>query len=353
MDYTKGYTASFKMCFVDPNTFADIEWAGRDFDGDVIVSGSINRTTDSLRNSASIVLRDYSALVDKWIRIYMDTSQNGSKDRTALFTGLATSPELSYRDGVYDASVDCYSVLKPAEDIILSRGYYVSAGENGVRRIVDLLNAVKAPVRYQDGAFDNKNAEVKYSIVAEDNETNLSMIEKILNVIGWRMQVFGDGTVYISEWPYDPTKKVIKNLSEIFSPFSNNVVETSFTVRRDWFNCPNVFKAVYNDYIGIAKDEDEESILSIPSRGREIWMVEDAASLDENESIASYAYRRLKEEQSRAREISYSRRYLPGLYPDDIIQLNYEEIKGTFYIDSQTITLGHAAVTNEQLSEVI
>lgn len=346
IDYSKGYTSSFRACFVDPITWSDMEW----FD---LVSGSVNRTTDSLRNSASLTVRSYNELSDRWVRIYMDADQNGGKDREALFTGLASSPGASYHDGVYDVNIDCYSVLKPMEDILLPRGYYVMAGENGVRKILELFRSsnysANIPISYQDGALDDKNAILEYSIVAEGDETNLSMIEKILDVIHWRMQVYGDGTIYLSNWNDAKNDGPIA----IFSSYTNNVIETSFSVKRDLFNCPNVFEAIYGDFTAIARDDDENSPLSTINRGREIWKVEDASSLEETESLGEYALRRLKEEQSVAREINYNRRYVPDVYPDDIIMIDYDQLQGVFYVDSQSITLGHAAVTSEQVSEVI
>lgn len=339
IDYTKGYTASFYATTINPSTWAD----ENRFE---IVSGSVNRENSALRNSASMSIIGTFNYIDSWIRIYMDVDQNGGKDRTPIFTGLATSPGSQYKDGVYTSNLDCYSVLKPAEDIILPRGWYVMAGENGIRKIKELLSVIPAPVEYEDGAFADEDAIVQYSIVAEDNETNLSMVEKILNIINWRMQIFGDGTVYLSDWRDASPVTVL-------SPYTNNVIETEFQINYDLFNCPNVFQAIYGDFMAIAKDESEDSILSTVNRGREIWMVEDAQSLEGTESLASYARRRLKEEQSKARAISYNRRYLPGLYPDDMIHIDYNEFYGDFYIDSQTITLGHAAVTSENITEVV
>ena len=67
-----------------------------------------------------------------------------------------------------------------------------------------------------------------------------------------------------------------------------------------------------------------------------------------------YAKRRLKEEQMPSRTISYDRRYVPDIFPGDLIRLNYpeEKISGTFEIRSQNITLGFAGKTSEEVIEV-
>ena len=174
------------------------------------------------------------------------------------------------------------------------------------------------------------------------------MVEKILTVIDWRLQIEGDGSIYLSSADPDSI-----DVSAIISPEINDVIETNFSRSMDWFDCPNVYRAIYGDYSATARDDDPDSELSTVSRGREIWMVDDSAALMEDESIGEYAQRRLLEEQIRSEHVSYGRRFLPEINQGDRIRINYPELLGDFFVDSQSISLGFNAKVNETVSRYI
>ena len=329
MNYESGYTASFYAAFIDP-----ISWHDRDrFE---LIDGSVSRTDDGLRQSADLECTDYDETQERWIRIYMDANQSGNVTHEALFTGIATSPSHDI-DGQYvERSVECYSVLKPCEDILLPRGWHVRAGTNGIEAIMELLKATPAPIEAEEGAPLLSN-----TIIAEDDETNLSMIDAILSAINWRLQIRGDGTIVLSPLP--------DTESATFSADGLDILQTSLSVDRDWFNCPNVFRASSDDMISIARDDDPSSALSTVARGREIWMGDDDVDLSDDETIAEYAVRRLKEEQQVAETAKYTRRYIPEVNVGDLVKLNYDQIKGTYTVTSQTIQLTYAATTDEEV----
>ena len=70
MDYSNGYTASFYATIVDPLTWMD---------GLVvqIESGSVKRQEDGIRQSAEITVQDFPEDEELYLRIYMDSEQNG------------------------------------------------------------------------------------------------------------------------------------------------------------------------------------------------------------------------------------------------------------------------------------
>lgn len=338
MDFSKGYSASFFGAYYNPVT----EFEEGTFD---IISGSINREESDLRQSANLVLKDYEGLNDQWIRIYMDAKQGSDSERVCLFTGLASCPSQSYTKGVLTTNVQCYSVLKAVSDIQLPIGWYAPAFANGALQIKNLLDGIPFPVYISDEVSTLKNA-----IVAEDGETKLSMIDAILYSMvsengktnkKWKLQIDGNGSVHLSPYSDEPVT--------IFSPTMDDVIESSFSVDRDWFECPNVFRVVDGDVMAIARDDEEDSELSTVSRGREIWMTESSADVAEGESIGEYAKRRLLEEQSRSEKYSYSRRFLPTVNQGDLVRVMYPEIDGDFYVESQTINLGINVQTNETI----
>ena len=341
MDYSKGYTSSFYMTLLDPITWTD---TGRI----ELMSGSISRSETDLRQSANLSLRSWDYSGDQWVRIYMVSEANGSLDRIPLFTGIATSPSDSYSLGVTTSNVQVYSVLKPAQDIYLQHGWYARKNAGCEKVIRELLSNLNAPLEFN---YDTDEGYLQDDIIAEDNETEVSMVEKILASVKWVMYIRGDGTI-VFEKSHDDFNDVSDPVVTM-APYENDVIETSFTLSHDWFSCPNVFRATYNEMTAVARDESDESPLSVQNRGREVWAVEDNVELLDDETIAEYAQARLYELQERSETASYNRRFLPDVNVTNKIRLDYPELSGDFIVTSQTITLGHAAVTQEQIKRSV
>ena len=332
MQWNKGYTAQFYAAEVDADTW-------HDKDVIQITSGSISRSTDGLRESADITCRDFSSNTEKWIRVYLNAKQGGNITHTPIFTGLAVSPEESIDGNIKEYPVQCYSVLQPAEDVLLERGWYAPVDINGAELVKRLLSVSPAPVEIVD-----ESKGLTKAIVAENGETNLSMANKILKVIDRQLRILGDGTIQICSQPKEPTAE--------FDTYNNDSVEPKINKKRDWFKCPNVFRAIQGDMTAIARDDDPNSILSTVTRGREVWKQESVSSLNSGEGISAYASRRLKEEQAVGISISYSRRYRPNLLVGDVVNLNFPKqgIVGNYRITSQSIELSHNARTSEEVS---
>lgn len=333
MNWSKGFTAQYYAYILDPITWREIEKLQ-------ITGGNISRGVSGLRDSASINVVAYPQGTERWVRVYMDAEQDGASAHVPLFTGLATSPERDF-DGKYETNqLECYSVLKPAQDILLDRGWYAPAEINGSLIIQDLLRVTPARV------YVNGNApSLMSSIIAEEGESNLSMVDKILAAINWRMRLQGDGTIELCPHPLEPTAQ--------FDPLDNDVIEPTISIERDWYNCPNVFRAIYNDLTAIVKDEDINSPLSIVGRGREVWAEETNAELNTGEGIAEYAQRRLKELQKVSITANYSRRFDPDVLVGDLISLHYPEqaLEGLFVITDQDIEIGFGARTEESVEK--
>ncbi len=334
MKWNSGYSASYYAYIVDPVTW-------RETDRLEITGGNLNRTEEGLRDSADLDCKEYRQGMERYIRVYLDVRQNGSAAHIPLFTGLATSPARDI-DGYYETNnLECYSVLKAAEDVLLERGYYVSAGTNGAQVVKDLLSCIPAPIDVEGNA-----PGIQASIIAEDGETRLSMADKVLAAIGWRMRIEGDGRIVLLPKPMEPVAH--------FDPIEQDVIEPSITVNYDWYECPNVFRAVQEDLFAVARDDSPDSPLSTVSRGREVWAEETSCELNTGESISEYAVRRLRELQRIRLTASYDRRYNPDVLVGDLIQLRYpaQGLEGIFRITSQKIELGHGAKTSEEVEAV-
>ena len=334
MNYSEGFSASYYAYKVDPITWRD----GERID---ITGGSINRDRTGLRDSADIDTARQRQEREAYIRVYLDAKQGGSNSHEPLFTGLTSSPERDI-DGVLETNtLQCYSVLKAADDMLLPIGYFAPEGVSGARIIQDLLSVIPAPVTAEDGA-----PSLQSHIVAEDGETRLTMVDKILDAMGWQMAITGYGEIHLS--PYSTAE------SAVFDPQQNDVLEPSIKVSFDWYAAPNVFRAIINDMAAVARDDSPDSPLSTISRGREIWAEDSSADLNTGESIAEFAERRLRELQQVAFTAEYDRRYDPAVYVGSVVRLNYPEqgLNGLFRVTSQKIELGHSARTSEEVEAI-
>lgn len=340
MNFSKGYKSSFYMTLVDP-----VSWG--DYGRIDLISGSINRTDSDLRQSANLTVTDYSYGSDRLVRLYMNIDQNGTTDRVALFTGLVSTPSYSYQDGVPNINLQCYSVLKPLQDIILPHGWYVDKNSNCLSELRELLSVSGAPVAFYN--YDESELhELGDYIVAEDNETNLTMAETLLYAMNWVMWIDGDGTIILAPNQNDPIVRPAISFSKDY-----DIIQSNFTVNHDWFECPNCLRATFNGFTAVAKDEDEDSPFSIQNRGREIWTVEDNVDLLNDETISEYAENRLLELQESSEKVSYSRVYTPEVNVGNKIQIAYPQLTGDFIVTSQNITLGNAAVINEEVKRSV
>lgn len=324
MDWNRGMEATYYCSIVDKDTW-------RDIDRFEITGGQISRTTGELLESANISCKDYD-YSERWIRVWMNARQNGDTEHIAMFTGIATSPEAQMHGIVKTSNLECYSVLKPLQDVLLPRGWYAPMG-SGKAVVQELLSVTPAPSK-----IDEHIPTLNQNIVAEDGETNLSMLNKIMKAINWRIVISGDGTINIK--PLDTTPVI---------EFSRDydAVETDLRMKDDWYDCPNVFRAISGDESEVVIDDT--SSLSVKARGREIWAEETSAQLNSGETLYEYALRRLKERQSTAVSVSYNRRYHPDIYVTDCVSLNYPQVQGTFVVKSQTIEIGGGSTTTEEV----
>ena len=184
MNWNVGFRAGYHACLVDRVTWQDGERFG-------ITEGSINRTDTGLKESADLTATEYPHGMDRWIRIYLDAEQDGDFAHIPLFTGLTSTPEEGIDGVIHRSKIQCYSVLKPAQDIMLPIGWYAEKGFVCTEIIDSLLSVCPAPVVIESGS-----PRLAQHYIAEMDESNLTMIYKLLDAIGWRIRIEGDGTIH-------------------------------------------------------------------------------------------------------------------------------------------------------------
>lgn len=339
MDWRKGYTAHYYLSFVDIDTWRDTTKLN-------LTGGSIRTELTGLRTSADVDCVRYGETAERLIRIWLDADQIGSDDgHVALFTGYATYPDRKINGRMETETLQCYSVLLPASDVYLPRGWYAPIDINTGTLIKTLLRPTRTVVDI-DEQINQNDAVLTRSVIAESGETNLSMVEKLLDIMAWRMWIDGMGVVHIAKYDKEPVA--------VFDSVLNDILKPELTVNYDWFNCPNVLRVIMDEQSAVAYDRNSETPMSIENRGREVWYEEENVNLNTGESLEEYAERRLKELQRVSTNISYTRRFNPDIFPTDIVRLNYpgQNVTGLFMVTSQSITLGFNAETSEEVVKV-
>lgn len=334
MDWRKGFSSRYYISILDRNTWRDLQQVE-------ITGGTIKREDSDLRESADVDCINYNKTTEQIIRVWLDAKQNGDSNHIPLFTGIATSPERNIEGNLITNTLQCYSILKIVQDMLLPRGWYAPSGINGGELIRDLLSVL--PV---DISIAENSPGLKSAIVSESNENRLSMTDKILNSMNWRMKLDGYGNIRIE--PYNRESIIT------FDALSNDVLEPSLNINYDWYSIPNVYRAVLDDSYSVARDDDPDSPLSTVSRGREIWYEDSSVYLQDKETLAEYANRMLKQSQQVATTVSYTRRFNPNVNVSDVIRLGYnaQKINGKYLVTSQTITLGYSAKTSEEVIKI-
>lgn len=334
LDWSKGFSTMYYGYIVDKNSWYD----ERRFE---ITTGTVNISDDDLIQSATLTTSEHLSDSEKWIRIYIDAKQDGGSYHGALFTGLISSPSITIEGVQIGNEIECHSVLKPASDILLPRGWYVAQGSNGPEAVKKLLSVSPAPI-----TLDSTGPNLASTLVAEDGETNLSMARKILDAIKWEVFIAGDGRMTLRS-----SKKYSRNDIPVvsFDSMDYDCLEPSVRIAYDWFNVPNVFRAIDGTATAIARNEED-----IEFRGREIWREESNCTLNDDETLDMYAKRRLIEERNIEYEVSYTRRYEPSVQLNDKIMLNYpaQNLVGYFRVKSQSISLGHNGTVSEVVYKV-
>lgn len=331
MKWNLGYTATYYLATVDPLTWRDRERIE-------ITGGKISRNNTGLRVSADIDCKNYRYEQERWVRVWMIATQGDDAERVPLFTGITAPPDRDIEGAVETNQLACNSVLQPAQDVRLPLGWYARTSVPAGVVLKELLSVCPAPF-----TVEGETPYLADYIIAEQNENRLTMTEKVLAAIGWRLRIGGDGSISACPPAVSP--------AAVFDALTNDVIEPQIKATNTMFSCPNVFRAVQGDNCFIARDDDPDSPLSTVSRGREIWAEESSADLNDGEDGDAYAARRLQELQKYGTTISYNRRYDPNVVPTDRIELRYpgSRISGVYEVTSQGITLGAGCKTSEEV----
>lgn len=330
MDWRNGFTSTFRLYSVDQSTWGD---------GDEIknfVSASIDKDCEStLIEDASISIDGEP--IKGYVRIALEAKNNSEMCRVDLGTFLVTSPKKNINGHLQTIDLECYSVLKPAADKVLPVGWYFPEGGDPVAGACSLLSeSLKCPVIPVESGLSTDNV-----IIAESNETYLSMAQYLLKDTDRYIDIDGKGQVTI--------KKKTEEIVKIFDTLSNDVIMPDITDESDIYDIPNILRVTdnYGNY-EIIRNTDEMSETSIENLGWEKWS-EEQISLGYGETLIGKGNEKLEELSKANRKINYSREFDPDVKLNDVVLylLPRQGIVGAFRIMSQSLSIGNGVLVKE------
>ena len=330
MDWNQGYTATFRLYSVNQSTWGD----GDEIEN--LVSASVTKDNESsLIEDASISIDGEP--IKGYVRLVLEAKNTSGMAKVNLGTFLVTSPKRSINGVLTTIDLECYSVLKPADDKLLPPGWYFPEGGDPIAGASELLsNCLKCPV--EPAESDIRTDQVK---VAESNETALSMAKYLLEDTDWFIYIDGRGCVSIKKKP--------DNIVKMFDAYENDVLMPNITDESDIFDVPNILRVTdSNGNYETIYNNDEQSDTSIEKLGWEKWSSEQL-SLDYGETLLGKGGERMEELSKTTRKINYSREFDPDVKLNDVAlyMLPKQRIVGTFRIISQSLSIENGIKVSE------
>lgn len=336
MDWTKGYSATWRVFEVSTDTWADGALVAN------VRSASINRECTGkapLLESGSITLDAPigEAFTERYLRIVMTANQDGQAERVDVATLLCSSGSGTIDYGADEQDLAGYSVLYPASTRLLTRGTYAPAGTDGVAWAASMLGeACQAPVTTM-GSFTLEDA-----VVFDIGTSYLECVWMVLDAGGYCMQIEGNGTINILPLPTQPAL--------LLDGTGARLITTGIDYTHDWSDVPNRYVAVDGANIAEVVNDDRASPTSTVTRGYYIDEVDTSPVRVNGESLQQYAVRRLEELSTVPDERTYTREYSPGVYPFSLVRgtLADVQIEGDLRVQTQSLECGKGILVTEK-----
>lgn len=336
MDWTKGYSAHWRVYEVDSKTWADgglLSGAtsvtiNRDGAGEapLMESGAVSLDTD--------ISEDFK---ERYLRIAMYAEQDDGATRVDVATLLFASTTGNIDKGFDAVELTGRSVLYPASTKVLLTGTYAPKGVDGAQWCASMLrDAIQAPVEVF-GSFT-----LETNTVFDGGTTYLACVWQILDAGGFVIQIAGNGTVQIMPRPADP--------SIVLDAVGAQLLHPGMPYTMDWSKVPNRYTAIEGSNVATVVNDDSGSPVSTSSRGYVVDVLDTKPVRVNGESLEQYAARRLEELSTVPDERTYVREYYPGVYPFSIARGNLSgmNLDGDLRIVTQALTCDKGITVQEK-----
>lgn len=336
MDWTKGYSAQWRVYEVDPSTWADagvLEGAtsvsiNRDGTGDVplLESGSISMDTGV-----------GASFQERYLRVVMYAEQAGGVERVDVGTMLYVAANGTVDKGRNAVELVGRSVLYPASTRQLITGAYAPRGTDGAQWCATMLReAIMAPVEVFGGFTLDTN------VVFDVGTTYLAAVWQILNAGGYVIQIDGSGKVNILPMPTEP--------SLLLDDAGAKLLHPGIPYSSDGSAVPNRYTAIDGDLVATVVNDNPASEVSTIRRGYVLDKVDTSPTRVNGESLEQYAARQLETLSIIPDERTYTREYYPGIVPYCVVRGTLTEMNfdGDMRVMSQSLTCDKGIIVQEK-----
>ena len=314
VDWLSSMQQTFEYYIVDPATWKDAKKIEN------VKSCSISRDSDAgTLGSASINITE--SLGECYVRIYLITIQNGTKERHPLGTFLVQTPSTSFDGKVRNLSMDAYTPLLELKETKPPLGYSVMKGTN-IMTIARQLTQENTRAPVVPASCDTN---LFSDFVAETDDSWLTFLTDLLLNAKYSYDLDEMGRILFA--PEQDTASLQPVWT--YNDDNSSILYPNLNMDHDLYGIPNVVEVIYSHgngyYYSRVVNDDPNSPTSTVNRGREIiHRVSDPDLIGDptENQIDEYANRLLRELSSLEYTITYTHGYCP-VRVGDCVRFNY------------------------------
>ena len=315
VDWLSSMQQTFEYYIVDPATWKDAKKIEN------VKSCSISRDSDAgTLGSASINITE--SIGECYVRIYLITIQNGTKERHPLGTFLVQTPSTSFDGKVRNLSMDAYTPLLELKETKPPLGYSVMKGTN-IMTIARQLTQENTRAPVVPASCDTN---LFSDFVAETDDSWLTFLTDLLLNAKYSYDLDEMGRILFA--PEQDTAS-LQPVWTYNDDDNSSILYSNLNMDHDLYGIPNVVEVIYSHgngyYYSRVVNDDPNSPTSTVNRGREIiHRVSDPDLIGDptENQIDEYANRLLRELSSLEYTITYTHGYCP-VRVGDCVRFNY------------------------------
>ena len=314
VDWLSSMQQTFEYYIVDPATWKDAKKIEN------VKSCSIIRDSDvGTLGSASINITE--SVGECYVRIYLITIQNGTKERHPLGTFFVQTPSTSFDGKVRNLSMDAYTPLLELKETKPPLGYSVMKGTN-IMTIARQLTQENTRAPVVPASCDTN---LFSDFVAETDDSWLTFLTDLLLNAKYSYDLDEMGRILFA--PEQDTASLQPVWT--YNDDNSSILYPNLNMDHDLYGIPNVVEVIYSHgngyYYSRVVNDDPNSPTSTVNRGREIiHRVSDPDLIGDptENQIDEYANRLLRELSSLEYTITYTHGYCP-VRVGDCVRFNY------------------------------
>ena len=315
VDWLSSMQQTFEYYIVNPATWKDAKKIEN------VKSCSISRDSYAgTLGSASINITE--SVGECYVRIYLITIQNGTKERHPLGTFLVQTPSTSFDGKVRNLSMDAYTPLLELKETKPPLGYSVMKGTN-IMTIARQLTQENTRAPVVPASCDTN---LFSDFVAETDDSWLTFLTDLLLNAKYSYDLDEMGRILFA--PEQDTAS-LQPVWTYNDDDNSSILYANLNMDHDLYGIPNVVEVIYSHgngyYYSRVVNDDPNSPTSTVNRGREIiHRVSDPDLIGDptENQIDEYANRLLRELSSLEYTITYTHGYCP-VRVGDCVRFNY------------------------------